>query len=141
MIGHYFSLQNPRLVRDDDGAMAALMEFAKTHGFDKMKKSNNAKAATTDVVAMEGVDGTDAQDVAPDQLVTEGVPCDDAANDDPALQDALAQVEGGLDTKAHVVERLWQRRASELVPDEMARHLGIRTIDDQRVHIMLAAIL
>lgn len=75
-------------MHDADGAMAALVEFARRHGFDKLKGNKT-------------------------------------------------EAEGGVDTTSNAMVGLWRRRTSELVPEEIARNLAMRTMCNRHVHNVL----
>ena len=88
---------------DTDGALAAVVELGKRMGFDTLK---GAKGTATDMVVQEVVDGLE----------------DNVQGDlDDNVQGDLAQVQEG--TKAQAVVSIWQRRASELMAQEIAPHL------------------
>ena len=107
---------------DNDGALADIVEFAKERGFDPLK---GAKAA--EIIRQEVVDDAEAAEAATELLATgaqaeanlEGVlVVEDAQGDLAQAEGDLAQLQGG--TKAQMVMSLWQRRASELMTQEMA---------------------
>jgi len=96
---------------DTDGALAAVVELGKQRGFDTLK---GAKGTATDMVVQEVVDGLEDN--------VQGDLDDDVQGDlDDDVQGDLAQVQEG--TKAQAVVSIWQRRASELMAQEIAPHL------------------
>lgn len=96
IIGHDELLKPPRLVRDADGTMAALLEFAKKTGFDKLNDGSSATPYAAD----------DGEEVADTVLETQE---DTSQGDRCDMTTALVA--------------LWQKRVSELQTEEIVRHL------------------
>jgi hypothetical protein len=103
-------MQLPRLLGDADGTMAALVKTAKGMGFDKLNDN-----MTTDHLAQD-MSGT----------------TEDVCMQDVGMQDMLTTLEGGKDTNTRLKD-LWQRRAKELMPVEIARHSDTRTCNRFRL--------